>query len=413
MKKLFVLLLLMISIRIPASADFLYTVTPTPAPEALAGLTLRPSDEEVKVYASPNPKANIVGYIIVNGRQEVSVLRRQGEWYYVSFTSIHGTGNGWIPAGCFLSTTPEPTAAPSPTPSAGTAAFVCNPQAGYRLNLRTSPSASAASLGKYYTGTPVTLLGESSGGYQRVMIGTVTGWMDARYLTTDAYGFVSELPEVYVVHPGGGLNLRSGPGTNTRKIGWYPDGSVLTVLGVRQDEWYHVAVGGQTGYMSSTLMSQTFPWQYGVDSDNIGIGESAVTGTALYVAGSRTNGLHLRSGASASADSLGVFYPGCPLQVVSYTRTGWAYVTVGALQGYMDIGSLTTQKPSATGRTRLISNPNGTGLNLRTQPDTSSRVIRLCGNYTRVQVLGDLTNGWCYVVAGTDTGYMMGTHLIK
>lgn len=414
MKKLLTILLILAMLCLSPAALAEYITLLTPPPTTIPELTLRPSDDEVKAYAEPRIGARIVGYIIVGGRQEVDVLSVQGEWVKVTFTSIHGLTTGWIPLSCFMTAatpTPVPTQTPTPTPApAPDSAFVCNPQPGYRLNLRTSPTASAASLGKYYTGTPVTLTGDSRNGYLRVIIGNVTGWMDARYLTTDPLSFRSEQPQVYIVNPGGGANLRAGAGTDTARLAWFPSGGAVTVLGVREDEWYHVAVGGKIGYMSSTLLSQTFLWQMGTDSDTPSIpGNVAPGGTSLYIGAS---GAQLRASASGNARSLGTLYSGCPVTVISYTRTGWTYVRIGELTGYVDSGSLSTVRPHRTGVTRTIINPYGTGLNLRDQPTTSSNVLTLCRNHTDVTVLGDLAEDWCYVLVGNQYGYMMGTRLV-
>lgn len=414
MKKLLTILLILALLCAPPAALAEYITLLTPPPAETPELALCPSDDEVKAYAEPRIGARIVGYIIVGGRQEVKVLSVQGDWVKVTFTSIHGLTTGWIPRSCFMTAatpTPVPTATPTPTPApAPDSAFVINPQPGYRLNLRTSPTASAASLGKYYTGTPVTLTGDSRNGYLRVVIGNVVGWMDARYLTTDPFSFHSELPQVRIDNPGGGANLRECASTGTNRIGWYPSGSAVTVLGVREDEWYHVAVGGRIGYMSSTLLSQTFLWQMGTDSDTPAIsGNVAAGGARLYIG---ATGAQLRAGASGSARSLGTLYSGCPVTVISYTRTGWTYVRIGDLTGYVDSGSLSAIRPNRTGVTRTIINPYGTGLNLRDQPTTSSNVLTLCRNHTDVTVLGDLAEDWCYVLVGSQYGYMMGTRLV-
>ena len=417
MKKLLTILLTLAMLCAIPAALAEYIVLITPQPSAVPELTLRPSDDEVKAYAEPRIGSRIVGYIIVGGRQEVTVLAVQGEWVKVDFTSIHGLTTGWIPHSCFeVAATPTPVPTPTPTPSptpppAPDSAFVCNPQPGYRLNLRTSPSTTAASLGKYYTGTPVTLTGDSRNSFLRVVIGNVTGWMDARYLTADPGAFRSETPQVYVDNPGGGANLRAGTSTSAPRLGWFPDRSAVTIIGVREDEWYHVIVGGQTGYMSSTLLSRTFPWQMGADSDTPGIsGDGAAGGASLYI--SASTGTHLRASASGSSRSLGVLYSGCPVTVISYTRTGWTYVRMGGLTGYVDSGCLSTMRPVRTGVTRTIINPYGTGLNLREQPTTNSNVITLCRNHTSVTVLGDLAEDWCYVLVGGQYGYMMGVRLV-
>lgn len=65
-------------------------------------------------------------------------------------------------------------------------AVVCNPDPNDRLHLRTKPSREADSLGKFWNGTPVQVLGERDGWCQ-VAIGTdgrLTGWMLKKYLVT-------------------------------------------------------------------------------------------------------------------------------------------------------------------------------------------------------------------------------------
>lgn len=65
-------------------------------------------------------------------------------------------------------------------------AVVCNPDPADRLHLRTKPSREANSLGKFWNGTPVRVLGERDGWCQ-VKIGTdgrLTGWMLKKYLVT-------------------------------------------------------------------------------------------------------------------------------------------------------------------------------------------------------------------------------------
>lgn len=254
------------------------------------------------------------------------------------------------------------------------------------------------------------LTGEVRNGFAKVLVGAVSGWFDVRYITLDPNAFRSELPQVQILHPGSGANLRAGAGTSTNRIGWYPHGTNVTILGVREDEWYHVAVAGQTGFMSCTLLSQTFPWQLGADSDATTLPDGVIIqGAAAFI--SATESVHLRSAPAADARSLGVFYRGCPASIISYTRTGWVYVRIGEMAGYVDGGSLSSTRPNQTGQTRTIDNPYGTGLNLRNLPTTKSTVLMLCRNYSSVTVLGDLADGWCYVQFGDQLGYMMGQRL--
>lgn len=410
MKKWMLLMVIavLMSLAAPAMAGYY------PSPTATPRMELIPSDSEVKVFASPSMKANIVGYIITGGRQTVDIEYKQGDWYYVSFTSVYGVSSGWIPVSCFrAAATPTPLPQSTPAPGVHRQAFVVNDQPGYRLNLRAGRSAESESLGKYYTGTPLRVFnGTEKDGYVQVVIGSRIGYMDMRYLTDDPYAFVSELPEAQVVNGSRGANLRLSPSLSADLVGWYPTGTTITVMGVTGDGWYHVAVGGQTGFMDAALTSVTLPWQYGSDSDNPAISGSITgAGQTLYVATAGSTRLNLRARASADSPSLGRFWPGTPVTVVSYTRTGWVYVRIGALEGYMDAAYLSDVSPLQRGVTRIIRNPYGTGLNLRVRPDTSSDVLQLCPNGTFVTVLGELKDDWCYVIVGDQAGYMLGTRL--
>ncbi len=416
MKKLTALLLtILLLVPCAALAYGAELLTPTPTSD-LADLVLKPSQDEVKVYASPNYKANIVGYIIVGGRQEVQVLSLSGDWCYVQFTSIYGDTLGWIPRSFFAASTtptPRPTATPTPAPVTGQC-YVDNLATGGRLNLRSQPSITAVSLGKYYTGVPVTRTGLTRNGFAQVIIGNVMGWMDERYLSVNPYLYLTETPQTFVVNRGSGANLRQGPGTGHGKLGWYAHGTPVTVLGVRQDGWYHVMVQGQNGYMSDSLLQDQYPWQYGTDSD-APAHSSGITGAGtMYVLGrTSTEGVHLREKAAATARSLGRYYTGATVRIISYTRTGWAYVSIGGLEGYMATSSLTATAPAQKGLGHIISNPYGTGLNLRTAATSASSIIRLYPNYTYVTVLGRVDDDWCYVLVDGQEGYMIGTRLIQ
>lgn len=383
------------------------------AESALPGYTLRESADEVRVFAAPSDKAKIVGYLIPGGQQEVEVLSVSGNWCTVRFTSVQGESTGYVPLACF---NVAPPATPTPLPQTmltfGTEAWVCNAEAGYRLNLRTGPALSATSLGKYYSGVPVTATGAISGGYAQVILHDVLGWMDVRYLTINP-DFPVETPLVQVNNPGGGINLRQGPAADTPFVYWVPHGSDVIVLGACVDGWYHVQIDGRTGYVTGSLLSETLPFQYGTDSDNPAVsGDLAGAADTLYVCNLSDGGqLNLRKTPSGSGAVLGRFYAGTPLRLISYTRTGWAYVRIGQLEGYMDADYLSNVKPQHYGKTRTVRNAHGTGMNLRNMPTTDGQVIGFLDNYTRVIVLGDLTNDWCYVDADGTLGYVLGTRL--
>ncbi len=401
------LLILALCLSAPALAESFPTSTPPP------GYTLRESADEIRVFATRSTKANIVGYIIPGGSQEVQVLSVIGDWCYVSFTSVYGTSYGYIPLSCF-----EKAAKPTPTPTpavnwpAGTPAWVSNAQEGYRLNLRTEPTWTATSLGKYYTGTQVILTGHAESGFLQVLLEGQLGWMDARYLTTDALDFVPETPIVTIASMNGGV-LRAGPGTGYTRVIRLIYGTPVTVLGVCTNGWYHITTDEHTGYIAESVLSGSFPYGYGMDSDHPDQNPVITDQESVFYINTRsTNGLlNLRKSASSSARSLGKFYTGTPLTVISYTRTGWAYVRIGQTEGYMDTDYLTATKPVQCGSQRVIHNSRATGLNMRSMPSTGGEILAFLPNYTEVTVLGELSDGWCYIQYGDTQGYMLGTYL--
>lgn len=399
--------LCLIMLSTPASAEAFPTATP------LTGYTLRASPEEIRVFATKSMKANLVGYIFPGDTQEVNVLSISGDWCYVSFPSVYGISYGYVPLSCFeMVAKPTPTPVPAPSYEAGTPAWIQNREGGYRLNLREEPSATAKSIGKYYTGTPVTLTGQVKDGFAQVLLaGTTLGWLDIRFLTTDGVGFVPDTP-VVTVH-NNGATLRSGPSTSYSRLNWYPRGTLVTVLGVRSDGWYHVQVAEEVGYMSESVLSGTFPFGYGMDSDNPSVIDSKTDQTSVFYINTRSTGgqLHLRKSASTTSKSLGLFYTGTPLTIINYTRTGWAYVRIGQTEGYMDVDYLTATKPTQYGASHVIRNTRATGLNLRSLPSTGGELLKFAPNYSNVIVLGELSDGWCYVEYDGTLGYMLGTSL--
>lgn len=387
----------------------------TPAP--LEGYTLRQEADELLVFSAKNMKANIVGYVTAGTDQEVHVLSIDGDWCYIRFSTAHGMDYGFAPLSYFDVTpvaTPTPATVEQIIYQAGTLAWISNAEEGFRLNLRAEAAATAKSLGKYFTGTPVILTGNVENGFVQVLVGSGTfGWLDERYITLDALAFVPETPLVSVVNPGGSAAMRSGPGSSYDRISLFAHGTTVTILGVRDNGWYHVQVGELTGFMPATMLSGQFSFDHGMDSDNPAHSEGTAQQTQYMYINTRTSSgqLNLRKSASVSSKSLGVFYTGTPVTVLSYTRDGWANVRIGQTEGYMDADYLTSGKPTLYGVARTVRNSRATGLNLRALPSTGGELLDFAPNYATLTVLGELSDDWCYVEYHGVLGYMMGTYL--
>ncbi len=274
-------------------------------------------------------------------------------------------------------------------------AYVNNPNPADRLHLRTSMSVNSTSLGKYYNGTAVTVMSEQNG-WTQVQIGTLNGYMQSRYLS--ASPVQSAQPVVKISNnEGSGLNLRYGQNTSTRNQGLYKNGTQVTVLGLT-DSWCHVDINGKTGFMVRIKLSPT-P-QYDLDA------KPDANLNTRYVRNPNPNDrLHLRTGASKSALSLGKYYNGTPVTVLS-EQDNWAYVQVGTLNGYMWTPYLSKDYVQSAQPIVTVNNVSGTGLHLRGGQSTESTDLGLYKNGTQAVVLG-LSEGWCHVEVNGQTGFML------
>lgn len=137
-------------------------------------------------------------------------------------------------------------------------AVVNNPNSIDRLNLRTKPSQDAPTLGKYYSGTVVEVLGGDQNGWTKVRFHTLEGYMMTKYLAfgQDQYTVGAAMPSVKVENPRGmGLNLRQGQSTKSVSQGLYKNGSTVQVFGV-SESWCHVQTeDGNVGFMLRESLS--------------------------------------------------------------------------------------------------------------------------------------------------------------
>ncbi len=374
---------------------------------------LKPIDKELRVYERMSEKANPAGYIQPGAEGAVEVMAIIGSWCQVSFSTEEGDVQGYLPLRFFERATPTAEPTLTPDPEAARRVSVSNAQKGYRLNLREEPTGTARSIAKYYTGAQALLTGQTRNGFAEVEIGGTKGWMDQRYLAPTGT-VVIETPLVTISNPGSGANLRSGAGTDNAILGWLPHGTDVLILGVTSSGWFHVETfsTGIVGYVSESLLSETEPFSYGFDSDSPSTGALAASDASAYINTFRTGSvLNLRKEASTSAKSLGVFHTGTPVDILSYTRTGWAFVRIGQTEGYMDSQYLVPTAPTNRGQRAWVANDYADGLNLRTMPSAGSALLAYLPNGASLTLYGELSDGWCYVQSGDMTGYVLATGL--
>lgn len=191
--------------------------------------------------ATPTTSGRILSRYL-NGTA-VTVMGTSGSWYHVD---IDGTVGYMMKK--YLS------------PIGGVKyALVNNPSRTQVLNLRDAEFVEAESLGRFYNGTRVRLLGDiTDEGWVEVQIGAVTGYMAAQYLyltnstTAIRNGWLSK--RVTTSTAGSRLNLRSEPSEDSTVLARYTRGTRMYVLGT-VDDWYYVKVGSRYGYVMRDFLN--------------------------------------------------------------------------------------------------------------------------------------------------------------
>jgi uncharacterized protein YgiM (DUF1202 family) len=284
--------------------------------------------------------------------------------------------------------------------AAETTAMVNNPNPDDRLNLRTTPDADAPTLGKYYNGVHVELLGSEKNGWIKVRFGNLVGYMLAEFLETDYSNFVNSVLPSYTINntAGTGLNLRESQSTKSKSLGFYSNGETGWVYGVGET-WCHVqAPDGKVGFMLRKQLSPVLEYQK--NSNSNGSASKTNKNGATVNNPNSIDRLNLRTKPSKDAPMLGKYYSGTVVEVLGSEKNGWIKVRFYNLEGYM------MTKFLAFGQDQLkvgsaipsvkIKNRSGTSLNLRKSQSTSSSSLGLYPNGQTVLVYG-VNETWCHV----------------
>lgn len=292
--------------------------------------------------------------------------------------------------------------------------IVVNPDASDRLNLRSAASKDSASLGKFYTGTVVTVDRESAGGWTAVYVGGLHGYMQTDFLmtysTVSAQSYRSALPVVTFLKAANGLALPKsgstlvspmGLGNRVRLLGVNPSGWCL-VESAESDVpfWVKSAVLDPSPSFSSTDLTAQYPQE----------------SLRIVVNPDVTDRLNLREEADGRSPSVGKYYTGAVVHVQS-SADGWSYVSVGTESGYMKNDFLTAYTENAFAHYASmqpqceVANRQGNGLSFRSDPSSGQNIVRTIPNGKFVTVLGITANGFAYVEYAGDLGYVRGDKL--
>jgi len=130
----------------------------------------------------------------------------------------------------------------------------------------------------------------------------------------------------------------------------------------------------------------------------------------LVVDGGNADRVHLRAASSLSADSLGLYFSGAPLEVLGGEENGFLPVRIGAAEGYIkaDLTAPAEAVLPAVGAGEVWSDADAAGRTpLFGEPDNGAELAGFLQGLQRVLVLGQTAEGFYDVTAGSGArGYV-------
>ena len=213
------------------------------------------------------------------------------------------------------------------------------------------------------------------------------------------------------------LNVRTGPGTNYKKIGTLKRGQRITVLST-SGGWAKFNFNGKTGYVSLSYLSKV------QSNDNTNNG-GTTTAKEMVV---KADFLNVRKGSSTSHAVIGKIYEGDIVKVVQELSNGWVkiefnngYGYVSNVKGtYLEAVSSSNPNPPANPSEPDNSNPGTSSskysanesLNLRKTASWSGEIITVVKKGTVVEAIS-VTDNWIKVNYNGNVGYLPTNHLTK
>ena len=267
-------------------------------------------------------------------------------------------------------------ARPSSTGSQGGNATVTD-----ALNLRSGPSRSARVLAVMPARVEVTIRGAGRNGYYPVDYRGQTGWAAADWLRPD--GSRRTAGDSTVAVTADRLNLRAGPSTADRVRTILPRGALVTLTGRGSNGFLSVSYKGTSGWVYASYLRGGSP--------------PSIGGATVRT----VDRLNARAGPSTDARVLRTLPRGTKLTLTGQSKNGFVAVKLGGRTAWVASGYLTGFRGATV----------SSALNLRTEPDLDSRVLRVVPSGVRVRLLGAVENGYIRVQYNGRTGYVYAAFL--
>ena len=401
------------------------TATPAPSGSEQSAKTT----EYVNFRSGPGTNYSSKG-VIALGTTVTVTDTSNSEWYAVRLSN---GSTGYIFAqylklnsSSSATATPAPTQAPSGSEqSAKTTEYV---------NFRSGPGTNYSSKGVIASGTTVTVTDRSNSQWYAVRLANgSTGYIFAQYLKVTGTSSATPTPTQAPSNDGtvqakltADVNLRRGAGTNYGVIKVIGTGTTVTVTDASNSQWYKVKLSdGTEGYLFSEYLKVT--------SGDINSAKPSATPTPTpapsngTVQAKTTSDLNVRKGPGTSYGIIKVIDMNVTVTVTEATNSSWYKVKLSdGTEGYLAAqylkitsGDINSVKPGNSGddNTNNGNNSNApatgeyvrvtVGLNLRSEPNTSCKVLTVLSTGTVLNVLDRKTSGWVHVrTTGGAEGYV-------
>ena len=405
------------------------TATPAPTQAPSGSEQSAKTTEYVNFRSGPGTNYSSKG-VIALGTTVTVTDTSNSEWYAVRLSN---GSTGYIFAqylklnsSSSATATPAPTQAPSGSEqSAKTTEYV---------NFRSGPGTNYSSKGVIASGTTVTVTDRSNSQWYAVRLANgSTGYIFAQYLKVTGTSSATPTPTQAPSNDGtvqakltADVNLRRGAGTNYGVIKVIGTGTTVTVTDASNSQWYKVKLSdGTEGYLFSEYLKVT--------SGDINSAKPSATPTPTpapsngTVQAKTTSDLNVRKGPGTSYGIIKVIDMNVTVTVTEATNSSWYKVKLSdGTEGYLAAqylkitsGDINSVKPGNSGddNTNNGNNSNApatdeyvrvtVGLNLRSEPNTSCKVLTVLSTGTVLNVLDRKTSGWVHVrTTGGAEGYV-------
>ena len=400
------------------------TAAPTQAPSNGSEQTAK-TTEYVNFRSGPGTNYSSKG-VIALGTTVTVTDTSNSEWYAVRLSN---GSTGYIFAQYLkLNSSSSATATPAPSGSEQSA------KTTEYVNFRSGPGTNYSSKGVIASGTTVTVTDRSNSQWYAVRLANgSTGYIFAQYLKVTGTSSATPTPTQAPSNDGtvqakltADVNLRRGAGTNYGVIKVIGTGTTVTVTDASNSQWYKVKLSdGTEGYLFSEYLKVT--------SGNIDSAKPSATPTPTpapsngTVQAKTTSDLNVRKGPGTSYGIIKVIDMNVTVTVTEATNSSWYKVKLSdGTEGYLAAqylkitsGDINSVKPGNSGddNTNNGNNSNApatdeyvrvtVGLNLRSEPNTSCKVLTVLSTGTVLNVLDRKTSGWVHVrTTGGAEGYV-------